>query len=234
HREAAVAAAGAVADLVALDHDDVERRLQSLEVPCRGKAGEAAAEDGDVGPHVAFERRLGPVVAIGLEPERARLRAARRGMVRHDRLRLIERVQLNTAAAAWQGVGPRLASAAAARFDDMRSPRRTRARSEDAQAELRARILENGRRLFLDKGFDAVSLRAIASSVGLTPAALYTYFPSKLALLRAIWTTDLEELYARVRDCGAPTDLRRQLHVVVAHWLAHPDVFRVLFLIPDR
>lgn len=116
----------------------------------------------------------------------------------------------------------------------MRSPRRTRARSEDAQAELRARILENGRRLFLDKGFDAVSLRAIASSVGLTPAALYTYFPSKLALLRAIWTTDLEELHARVRDCGAPTDLRRQLHVVVAHWLARPDVFRVLFLIPDR
>lgn len=36
------------------------------------------------------------------------------------------------------------------------------------------------------KGFSAVSVRGVAASVGLTPTALYTYFPSKNALLRAM------------------------------------------------
>ncbi|WP_217423953.1 TetR/AcrR family transcriptional regulator [Agromyces sp. Marseille-P2726] len=46
------------------------------------------------------------------------------------------------------------------------------------------------------QGFGAVSVRRVAAAVGLTPAAMYTYFPSKAALLRAmveqlLSTTDL-------------------------------------------
>jgi TetR/AcrR family tetracycline transcriptional repressor len=43
-------------------------------------------------------------------------------------------------------------------------------------------------------GFAAVSIRGVAAALGLTPTAMYTYFPSKQDLLRAM----VEELYAEV------------------------------------
>ena len=48
------------------------------------------------------------------------------------------------------------------------------------------------------KGFAAVSIRGVASGLGLTPTALYTYYPSKNALLRGM----VEHLLARL-DLGA-------------------------------
>lgn len=49
------------------------------------------------------------------------------------------------------------------------------------------------------KGFAAVSVRGVAASLGLTPTALYTYFPSKNALLRAM----VEQLLSTVDVDGA-------------------------------
>jgi TetR/AcrR family tetracycline transcriptional repressor len=49
-------------------------------------------------------------------------------------------------------------------------------------------------------GFAAVSIRGVAGALGLTPTAMYTYFPSKQDLLRAM----VEELFAGVlADAGA-------------------------------
>lgn len=44
---------------------------------------------------------------------------------------------------------------------------------------LRDTILEQAVQLFAQSGYDGVSMRAIASSVGVTVAALYYYFPDK-------------------------------------------------------
>lgn len=49
------------------------------------------------------------------------------------------------------------------------------------------------------KGFAAVSVRGVAASLGLTPTALYTYFPSKNALLRAM----VEQLLSTVAPAAA-------------------------------
>lgn len=54
------------------------------------------------------------------------------------------------------------------------------------------------------KGFAAVSVRGVAASLGLTPTAIYTYFPSKNALMRAM----VEELLAGV-DVAAASDASR-------------------------
>lgn len=51
------------------------------------------------------------------------------------------------------------------------------------------------------KGFAAVSVRGVAAALGLTPTAIYTYFPSKNALMRAM----VEELLAGV-DLAAASD----------------------------
>jgi TetR/AcrR family transcriptional regulator, tetracycline repressor protein len=49
-----------------------------------------------------------------------------------------------------------------------------------------ADIVDTAFRLLEEKGFAAVSIRGVAAALGLTPTAMYTYFPSKNALLRAM------------------------------------------------
>jgi len=56
--------------------------------------------------------------------------------------------------------------------------------SEDS--DTRGRILLAAAALFGERGYASTSLRAIAGSVGMTPPALYWYFPSKQAILHAL------------------------------------------------
>ena len=57
-----------------------------------------------------------------------------------------------------------------------------------------AEILAAAFDLLEAKGFAAVSVRGVAGSLGITPTALYTYYPSKRALLRGM----IEHLLARL------------------------------------
>jgi TetR/AcrR family tetracycline transcriptional repressor len=49
-----------------------------------------------------------------------------------------------------------------------------------------ADIVDSAFEILEQKGFAAVSVRGVAAALGLTPTAMYTYFPSKNALLRAM------------------------------------------------
>jgi AcrR family transcriptional regulator len=60
-------------------------------------------------------------------------------------------------------------------------------------AETRVRILEVALDLFIERGYDKVSLREIAERVGVTKAALYYYFPSKEQILVTL-VEPLEEM----------------------------------------
>jgi AcrR family transcriptional regulator len=60
-------------------------------------------------------------------------------------------------------------------------------------AETRGRVLEAALDLFIERGYDKVSLREIAERVGVTKAALYYYFPSKEQLLLTL-VEPLEEM----------------------------------------
>lgn len=57
-----------------------------------------------------------------------------------------------------------------------------------------AEILDVAFDLLEATGFDAVSVRGVAGALGITPTALYTYYPSKRALLRGM----VEHLLARL------------------------------------
>lgn len=65
-----------------------------------------------------------------------------------------------------------------------------------------ADIVDTAFRLLELKGFAAVSIRGVAAALGLTPTAMYTYFPSKNALLRAM----VEQLLSTI-DLGAASDV---------------------------
>jgi AcrR family transcriptional regulator len=57
-------------------------------------------------------------------------------------------------------------------------------RRAQEKAELRAQILDAARRLFAERGYAAVTMRAIARRIGYTATALSYHFPDKESLLR--------------------------------------------------
>ena len=57
-----------------------------------------------------------------------------------------------------------------------------RERRQRNHEEMRTGILEVARDIMREQGVAALNLNEIARRVGITPPALYTYFPSKMAL----------------------------------------------------
>lgn len=97
----------------------------------------------------------------------------------------------------------------------------------------RERILDTALDLMAERGASATSMRALASACGLNVAALYHYFPSKHALLRAVIE---ERRYASQIEAMPVPDLRlapgeRLATLVVDMWdgaLAEATIWRLL------
>lgn len=108
---------------------------------------------------------------------------------------------------------------------------RTRGRpplSEDQIREMRARITAVAGRLFRDDGYESVSMRRIASEIGCTPMSLYTYYDSKIDILRSLWTGIFADLFARV--AGPNGSLLGTSRTYVRFWLDHPETYRLVFM----
>lgn len=60
-------------------------------------------------------------------------------------------------------------------------------RVEARRAQTRRQILDSAWLLAADAGLEALSLREIAANVGMTAPSLYSYFPSKAAILDALF-----------------------------------------------
>jgi len=114
------------------------------------------------------------------------------------------------------------------------SPRRARRRGEGAQ--LRAEILAAAERLLLRTGDrDAVSIRAVADAVGVTPPSIYLHFADKGELLYEVCQRHFRALDERMLAAGAQADdpleslLRRGL-AYVRFGLENPEHYRILFM----
>jgi AcrR family transcriptional regulator len=62
------------------------------------------------------------------------------------------------------------------------------------------RILDAAEELFADRGFDAVSMHAIAQAAGISKANIYHYFPNKDALYLAVLRSASENLRALLQE----------------------------------
>jgi AcrR family transcriptional regulator len=89
----------------------------------------------------------------------------------------------------------------------------------------RGRLLETAVRRFAADGYRRTSLSDIARDAGLTPAAVYAYFPNKEALFRAAVDDDAAALIERARP---PRDGRGPLG---ERWLSMPA--RLFVLLPE-
>lgn len=84
-----------------------------------------------------------------------------------------------------------------------------------AQAKYR-QILDGARALFLDQGFDATSMDAIAREAGVSKATLYVHFDDKDDLLLALVNEECKRYGPKTlwRDHGGRIDLRGELHAI--------------------
>jgi AcrR family transcriptional regulator len=76
----------------------------------------------------------------------------------------------------------------------------TLSRRDRVRAATTQEILQTARRLLVDEGPDAISLRAIAREMGMTAPALYRYFGSHEDLLRGVVGNIFGDLADHVRD----------------------------------
>ncbi|MBP7701083.1 MAG: TetR/AcrR family transcriptional regulator [Phenylobacterium sp.] len=114
-----------------------------------------------------------------------------------------------------------------------------RSPKEQRQQERRARILEAARELFAAEGVAGLSVRAIAKRAGMPAMTLYGYFPSKTAIVRALWSEAFAPLFveldaAEAAETEPAARLRKVAQAFVDYWVRFPDRYKVVFLIEDR
>lgn len=85
-------------------------------------------------------------------------------------------------------------------------------------------------RLFATGGLEALSMRAIARQVGVSPMTPYRYFKDKVALLSGMWQFSLEALHERTALAVAAAEggrarQRAFFNAYLDFWESHPNDF---------
>lgn len=107
------------------------------------------------------------------------------------------------------------------------------------QEEVRTRVLTAARELFASEGVAGLSIRAIAARAGIPAMTLYSYFPGKMGIIRALWSEAFAPLFVELDavEASEPEPKARLLKVaqaMVAYWERFPERYRFIFFIEDR
>lgn len=118
-------------------------------------------------------------------------------------------------------------------------PRRPRARRGEGE-HLRQEVLAAAERLLIQSSDEsAVSIRAVAEAVGVTPPAIYLHFSDKDELILAVCEKNFEAASAAVEQAaaGAGSKLEGLELAAMAYarfGVEHPEVYRILFMQRSR
>lgn len=95
------------------------------------------------------------------------------------------------------------------------------------------------RQLMTTEGTSSVSLRAVARQMGITPSALYRYFPSRDAILTALVKdaydsvgAAVEQAAAQAPDDGTATAILAAVHAFRRWALEHPQEYALIYGTP--
>jgi AcrR family transcriptional regulator len=109
-------------------------------------------------------------------------------------------------------------------------------RRERERQELRTRILDAARELFVEEGYDAVTMRKIADRIEYSPTAIYFHFRDKQALLRELVDVDFGSLaseFQKIARIADPIDRLRKIgRAYVGFALSHRNHYRLMFMTP--
>ena len=101
------------------------------------------------------------------------------------------------------------------------------AETEPKSARTRSSIIDAALRLFRERGYDATTMRAIATEAGVSVGNAYYYFESKEQLIQGFYDRAQTEHEAAARAVlGAEADLAARIVGVLDAWLATMDPYR--------
>jgi AcrR family transcriptional regulator len=91
--------------------------------------------------------------------------------------------------------------------------------------------------MLVGEGYSALSMRKIASRLGLSQAALYRHYRDKADLVRTIIASGYSEMLARVvAEAGGESDpreaLKRGIRAYIAYSTERPEFFKSVLLAP--
>jgi AcrR family transcriptional regulator len=109
-----------------------------------------------------------------------------------------------------------------------------RPRRDQAKLAARQTIMEEARKIFVAKGYEAVTMRDIAKATGYTASALYYHFKDKAELMMAICSEDflkLAELFQSALIHEDPLENIKSMGLTYARFgLANPSHYRLMFM----
>ena len=112
----------------------------------------------------------------------------------------------------------------------------TSERRERQRLEMRSKILTAARELFVEHGYDAVTMRKIAEKIEYTPTAIYFHFKDKEALTRALCAEDFQAFNETFRPLAKIKDpverVAKTGEAYIRFGIDHPNHYRWIFMTP--
>jgi AcrR family transcriptional regulator len=109
-------------------------------------------------------------------------------------------------------------------------------RREREREEIRAKILDAARELFVREGYEAVSMRKLAERIEYSPTAIYFHFKDKEAVMRELCDADflaLAQQFGEIGKIADPIERLRATGLAYADFaLTHPNHYRLMFMTP--
>jgi AcrR family transcriptional regulator len=110
--------------------------------------------------------------------------------------------------------------------------KRARKRSREFNRE---EILDAARLMFLDHGYEAVTIRKIAAAIHCAPGTIYLHFADKGEIFESLCSETFHKLNARLAAIAGDDDdplecVRRGGRAYIAFALEHPSHYQVTFL----
>jgi len=107
-------------------------------------------------------------------------------------------------------------------------------RKENEKSEMKELILKTAMKLFLDKGFNNITIRNIAEKIEYSPATIYLYFKNKDEILYTLRGEGFEKLYEWQKTSLNTNDpLKRLLkhgEAYISFALENPEYYDLMFM----
>ncbi len=104
------------------------------------------------------------------------------------------------------------------------------------RGEMRDRIIETASRIFIEEGYENVSMRRVAEEAGCSQMAMYRHFANKEALTQHICTTlytrFAQKMSREIQAAANPWErLRKFIAALIRFATSYPDHYSLIFLV---
>jgi len=107
-------------------------------------------------------------------------------------------------------------------------------RKELEKQEMQKLILDTAMKLFLEKGFENITIRHIAEKIEYSPATIYLYFKDKDEIIYTLHREGFEKLYTWQQKILSINDPLKRLHkhaeMYVSFALENPEYYDLMFI----